>query len=174
VVEDPREAQRSRPGASLARGSLAMLYRRSSPTPPRLLLRIVATAGTGTLFAVAACSSSGAEGLGPGTPSDASDTSDIDGSFGCGNNPCGSSKLPDDASDTDASPDATMLACGGGVCGTVALPDAGDGGDAAASEPDAGIADGSRADAYADDATVDAAEDAGLCHPCGVVVHLDE
>jgi hypothetical protein len=141
-----------------------MLYRKAPPNPPRLLLRIVATAGAGALLAMTGCSSSSSEGSATITPSDAS------------------------------ADDAMMLACGAGlVCGSLAAPppDGGDSGDAGATGPcgghvcgsialpqDAGdldAADGHVADAGGDsEAPTDASEDAtGFCHPCGVVVAPD-
>jgi len=42
-----------------------MLYRKAPPQPTRLLLRVVAVAGSGALLAAAACSSSSSEGSVP-------------------------------------------------------------------------------------------------------------
>jgi hypothetical protein len=39
-----------------------MLYRKAPPQPPRLLLRVVAVAGSGTLLAAAACTMSTSSG----------------------------------------------------------------------------------------------------------------
>lgn len=78
-----------------------MHYRKSSPNPPRLLLRIVATAGAGAL--VGACSS------GSGTES----------GHPCGSGFCGSAVMI--PSDADVDGDAE-LRCGTGVCGSIGLP----------------------------------------------------
>ena len=128
-----------------------MLYRKSPPTPPRLLLRIVATAGAGALLGVAACSSSHAVGLSDSSPSDASD---IDAAFDHDGSTPGLVPNPD-----------AEVACGPSrLCGVVALPtDAGDGGESA----DAG-------DAGHGAAVSDAADDGtSPCHPCGVIVNPD-
>jgi hypothetical protein len=132
-----------------------MLYRKSSPNPPRLLLRIVATAGAGALVGAAACSSS--EPSGP-----------------CGGGPCGTVVLvPDsglDAGTPDAqSADATAEAeagqgpGGGGPSGSVAAPpDAGDGG-----ESEAGTVVGGGLFPKPD-----AEAESGPCGggPCGVII----
>jgi hypothetical protein len=156
-----------------------MLYRKSPPTPPRFLLRIAAAAGAGTLFGIAACggAESGIEGAAPAIPSDAS----VDAPLACGAVFCGLVSEPVDASDTDSAqtmtsglvsmPDDAGLACGNGVCGSVGhLPDAGDAGDKdadATGDADSGLLDGPPADAIAVDGGL-------ICHPCGVVVHVDE
>jgi hypothetical protein len=97
--------------------SLAMHYRKSSPNPPRLLLRIVAAAGAGAV--VGACSSGSGQGSHPvGLADSAPDA---------GDNCCpgvvdtGASDIPDGSADTDAE-----LHCGIGVCGIVIEPDAGE------------------------------------------------
>jgi hypothetical protein len=152
-----------------------MLYRKSPPAPPRLLLRIAAAAGAGTLYGIAACSSPpGLTGVAPAIPSDASD----DAPLACGGEFCGI--VYDGSVGDDALP-----ACGGGFCGILYeggvdgmahphdgssdLPDAGDqgGGDAA---PVLGVVDGSPVDASAADAADDAT---APCHPCGVVIRPD-
>ncbi len=141
-----------------------MLYRKASPTPPRLLLRIVATAGAGALLGMAACSSSSSNGVGPSPPTDAADEAEFDASSGSVTNP----------------PDAT-LPCGGGPCGSVALPpDGGDAGglvpdaDAEASPVDASF-DGSDASFDGSDASVDSPDAIAHCGGvCGVIVHVDE
>jgi hypothetical protein len=142
-----------------------MIYRKSSPTPPRLLLRIVATAGAGTLLAVAACSSRGAEGLSPDAPTDASDT-DGASSFG------GSMVNPDAA--LNCGDEGSACYGGGGIF--IFPPDGGDAGDGDAAmspDADADVLDGSPVDAA--EASADATSDAaGPCHPCGVVVRPDE
>jgi hypothetical protein len=146
-----------------------MLYRKAPPTPPRLLLRIVATAGAGALMGMAACSSSSVNGLAADSPADAADDADLlDAS------PVFTGLL--------ANPDAT-LPCGGGPCGSVALPP--DGGDAGGPVYDADAggpiydadAGGSPADASLDgsDAGVDSPDAIAHCGGfCGVVVHVDE
>ena len=137
-----------------------MLYRKAPPTPPRLLLRIVATAGAGALLGMTACSSSSSNGVGPSPPTDAADEAEFDASpivTGLVANP----------------PDAT-LACGGGPCGSVALPP--DGGDAGGLVPDAD-AEASPVDASFDgsDASVDSPDAIAHCGGvCGVIVHVDE
>jgi hypothetical protein len=137
-----------------------MLYRKAPPTPPRLLLRIIATAGVGALVGTAGCSSAAANGTTTLPPSDASDDAPMmevhgivtnpDASDPCNGFPCGGFVVDPDAS----------LACGDSrLCGAVILRE--DAGDAMAPE----------------DAAEDAAplEDAsGPCHPCGVVVRPDE
>ena len=143
-----------------------MLYRKASPTPPRLLLRIVATAGAGALLGMTACSSSSSNGVGPNPPTDAADegvnlgvdggVADLDAFMGL-----------------VAYPDAT-LACGGGPCGSVALPP--DGGDAGGLVPDAD-AEASPVDASFDgaDTGVDSPDAIAHCGGvCGVIVHVDE
>jgi hypothetical protein len=120
-----------------------MHYRKSSPNPPRLLLRIVAAAGAGAV--VGACSSGSGQGeshlftgsigsqLGDAEPSDA----DVDGNSdpGCGVLCCGfcgsTVGLSQDAGeassvggglyDAGADHDAE-LPCGTGVCGSVVSP----------------------------------------------------
>jgi len=147
-------------GAPIATVS-RMLYRKSSPSPPRLLLRIVATAGAGALVGGAACSSS--EPTGP-----------------CGGGPCGTVVLvPDsglDASTPEAqSADAAAEAEAGyltgvvpdgpgpsvdGPSGSVPAYDAGDSG-----EPEAGTVVGLVR-------KPDAEAESGPCGggPCGSVV----
>jgi hypothetical protein len=122
-----------------------MLYRKTAPTPPRLLLRIVATVGAGALLGVAACSSSTSSGSVPSAPTDAADEADFVDSAGSIANPFLDATLP----------------CGGGPCGSVAhLPDAGDGGDL---PPDAS------------DTGVDAPDDVTHCGGvCGVIVRPDQ
>jgi hypothetical protein len=135
-----------------------MLYRKASPTPPRLLLRIVATAGAGALLGMTACSSSSSNGVGPSPPTDAADEAEFDAFSGSVTNP----------------PDAT-LPCGGGPCGgLIILPQ--DGGDAGAPASDAD-AEASPEDASPDaaDASVDSPDAIAHCGGvCGVIVHVDE
>ncbi len=118
-----------------------MLYRRSPLHPPKLLLRVAASAGLGTLVGMAACSSGSSsayspEGSAPATPSDASDDgSTIVECLGF----CGFVVEPDEAgepdadaglvTDADAGPvidashdDASMESCNP-VCGIVVHPD---------------------------------------------------
>jgi hypothetical protein len=62
-----------------------MVYRKSPPRPPRLLLRVVAAAGAGALLGATACSSnSPIEGSLPAVPND----SGADHSAGGGVAPC--------------------------------------------------------------------------------------
>jgi hypothetical protein len=90
-----------------------MLYRKLPQHPPTVLLRIVATVGTGALLGAVACSSQSDTGHGNDASPEAS------------------------ASDAgeDAEPGITGLMCYPGVCGVVANPDA------AAMKPDTGDAD---------------------------------
>jgi hypothetical protein len=113
-------------GILLARASSVMIYRKHSPTPPRLLLRIVGTAGAGALLGAAACSSSSAPpvvmGVVPnvetdGAASDAAPVVAMTGSVAC---------LPD-ATDgvvgcPDTSPDASADAHLQVVTGIVVSP----------------------------------------------------
>ena len=142
-----------------------MLYRKSPPTAPRLLLRIVATAGTGALLAMTACgSSSSSEGSAAITPSDGS--ADDAASSMCADHVCGFVAMPPDDGG-DAGDARATGPCGGHLCGTIALPQD-------ASDLDG--ADGHVADAGGDsEAPTDASEDAtGPCHPvCGVIVAPD-
>jgi hypothetical protein len=142
-----------------------MLYRRSPLSPPKLLLRVIATAGVGTLLGVAACSSSSAtpdsQNLGPEgsagiVPSDASDEEVTVGCLGF----CGIAVQPD--------------ACGNPGCepsGSVYVPpEAGEPDDASpVTDADAGPATDAASDASTDDGST------GPCHPvCGIIVHPDE
>jgi hypothetical protein len=114
-----------------------MIYRKQSPTPPRMLLRIVGTAGAGTLLSVAACGSPSPEVVGSapgsapivgGTSSDAAaDSASYTVLGGVVVNPSGSVACPDDGSvvlgcpvihPADASDDATDH----GITGIVACP----------------------------------------------------
>src|SRR5579859_5373441 len=59
---------------------LPMLYRKSSPQPARLLLRIVSTSGAGALLGLAACGGADLTGGAPIPPQpDASDESPVGG-----------------------------------------------------------------------------------------------
>jgi hypothetical protein len=149
-----------------------MLYRKTPATPPRLLLRIMATAGTGALLGAAACG--GVDSTSTGSPvspvrdvADAQPTGD-DGSITMGfvvGMPTGLLPLV-----RDAGGDAT-LACGTGFCGSAVMPPA-DGGDAGADASGADTSDAAAKDA-ADDAGL-LADDGGSLHcppVCGVVVH---
>ncbi len=143
-----------------------MLYRKAAPGPPRLLLRIVATAGAGALLGVAACSSSSTSGSSPLVPSaDAADNGDLDAT------PILTGLLPNH-------PDATLLPCGaGGPCGAIALPHLDGGDEASADGSDAGADAGNDAasDAEISDTGVNDLAEGGIlvhCPPtCGVVVH---
>jgi hypothetical protein len=161
-----------------------MHYRKTSPTPPRLLLRIVATAGAGALFGVAACGS-GSEGSAPATPSDNTPAT-------CGGHVCGSIALPSDEDsgfpEASVSGEDDAKGCTSVICdGSVSFPEA------SAPFPDGSVAflpDGGEPDAPSADAPDDAIspchpcgvvigivihpEDAAPCSPCGVVVHPEE
>jgi hypothetical protein len=141
-----------------------MLYRKAPPTPPRLLLRIVATVGAGALLGMAGCASSSSNGVGPNPPTDAADEALNLGVDGGGADLDVFMGLVGDAT----------LPCGGGPCGSVALPP--DGGDAGGLLPDAD-ADASPVDASFDgsDASVDSPDAIAHCGGvCGVIVHVDE
>jgi len=131
-----------------------MLYRKSAPTPPRLLLRIAATAGASALLGAVACSSS-SSGSVPAAPTDAGDQGDVDmngsSSSGGSGSPIVTGVLP------SPHPDASGP-CGGHPCGSMIMPadDAGDEGNVVS---DAEIAPD------------DVAHCGGVC---GVIVHLDQ
>jgi hypothetical protein len=140
-----------------------MLYRKSSPNPPRFLLRIVATAGASALLSVAACG--GDTGGSTGNPNPDAETTGP-----CGAGPCGVVPLPTGDSGwvgggslpapTDAGPEARTGPCGGGPCGVVVMPhDAGE----------ASIVGGGTM------VSLDSGGDAhgGPCNggPCGVIIH---
>ena len=145
-----------------------MHYRRSSPNPPRLLLRIVAAAGAGAV--VGACSS----GSGPGShPLGLADSAPDAGDNCCpGAVDTGASDIPDASADTDAE-----LHCGIGVCGSIVEPDAdgvpGDGGgnDCGSCFVGGGLFD--TGGSYVPDGGTDA--DAALCGVgvCGIVIAPD-
>ena len=143
-----------------------MLYRKSSPNPPRFLLRIVATAGASALLTAAACV--GDTGGSTGNPNPDAEAPGIPP---CGaGGVCGVVPLPTSDSGfvgggslpapTDAGLEARTGPCGGGPCGVVAMPqDAGEAsivGDGTMPSADSG------ADAHG-----------GPCNggPCGVIIH---
>jgi hypothetical protein len=135
-----------------------MLYRKAAPNPPRLLLRIAATAGAGALLGAVACSST-SSGSVAAPPTDSGDQGDVDmsgssSSGGSGSMPIVTGVLP--------SPHPDAAGCGGGPCGVMVRPpdDAGDASDLA---PDA-VSD-------AEIAPDDVAHCGGVC---GVIVHLDQ
>src|SRR5580692_4720732 len=120
-----------------------MVYRRASRRSPRLLLRIVATAGVGALFGSGACGSDNPQpqflfygGSAPSSNEDAA--ADDSGTPTCHSmSMCGTGKLPDDGDDAsveggddggnDGAADASDAADGGCsmVCGSVVeFPDA--------------------------------------------------
>jgi hypothetical protein len=121
-----------------------MLYRKAPPAPPRLLLRIVATAGAGALLGFTGCSSSS------GSPVDSGSVVGPEAGL--------MANVPSDASD-DSAP--TVNSSSGGI---IVMPDD----DASPADAEAGL-DGSSPDAF--DGSGDAT---GPCHPCGVVVRPDE
>ena len=130
-----------------SRGVFSTLYRKSPPTPPKLLLRIVATAGASALLGVAACSdsTSGFHGVGvvdATPPPDSGDDSTVgvgvvgsvaylpdaghDTGLPCGTGVCGVVAMPHDAGEAGTD---SGLPCGIGFCGTVVMPhDAGEAG----------------------------------------------
>jgi hypothetical protein len=130
-----------------------MLYRKAAPNPPRLLLRIAATAGAGALLGAAACSSVGEphglvpmpNGLVANPPTDAADQGDSTGT----------------PITTGVLPNPNPGPCGGGPCGVMVRPpdDAGD------------VAPDSGAVSDAEIAPDDVAHCGGVC---GVIVHLDQ
>ena len=145
-----------------------MLYRKLSPRPPRLLLRIVATAGTGTLLGIVACGTDSATFNGtlasPG-PDAAHVPSADDASIGMGGflgmavGVVDASVLDDaggDAADGARLDDASPVKDSGEDAGSDATKDASD---------DAQVSDG---------AIKDAADEGDVLHcppVCGVVVH---
>ncbi len=146
-----------------------MLYRKVPPSPPRLLLRIVATAGTGALLGAAACSSTSSGSIAGGSitnmPSDdASDASNAVMGFGA--YPCyEDASACVDAAGPITNPDEGGP-CNGGLCGAVGMimpgGDAGDAGEPAM-------------DASSDGESLDATDD-GTVHcggVCGVIIHID-
>jgi hypothetical protein len=130
-----------------------MIYRRSPPHPPRLLLRVVGAAGTGLLLGAAACSgevNSGLLGQAPDdvadaannphalltdatpAPADEASTTPPDGCLNgfCGFFPrpsdagfAGSLPMPEDAGHSDDARDAALTCGHGGVCGSVVMPE---------------------------------------------------
>ncbi len=141
-----------------------MLYRKAPPNPPRLLLRIAATAGAGALVQMAACTSTSS--MGPNSDSPDASESDVLGVVDAsGFDVFGSASLPD-ASESDAFQ---------GV-GSSRSPDA--------SESDAGDLDAPDSRGYVDDTGIlsspdvdaaDARPETGPCNPvCGLIVHVDE
>jgi hypothetical protein len=124
-----------------------MLYRKSSPKPPTLLLRIVATAGASALLGVSACSD--VMGVVPDAGGVVPDAGEAGNPSPCGGGPCGSVVMPPDGGEAGVvgggivvSPDAGADAqgpCGGHVCGVLVMPpDAGDDGTAPSGSIDSG------------------------------------
>jgi len=127
-----------------------MLYRKSSPNPPRLLLRIVATAGAGALLGSTACSSSagpcgggvcGTAILVPDSGLDAgtfdAQSADAAAEAEAGQEPSGVGLVSLDAGNSGEPEAATTVEgglfpkpdaeagsrpCGGGPCGVVVMP----------------------------------------------------
>jgi hypothetical protein len=109
-----------------------MIYRKQSPTPPRLLLRIVGTAGAGTLLSVAACGSNPPPDVFMGSVpnGDTSNDGGVDSASFIGEgsvaNPPGSVACPPDGSDVvgcpGTFPDASDDATDHGITGSVACP----------------------------------------------------
>jgi hypothetical protein len=136
-----------------------MLYRKAPPNPPRLLLRIVATAGAGALLGMPACGGmTNIEGL-TISPTDAGEDGESDAQ------PIFTGLLAN-------SPDANSSVCGANlVCGSVALLP--DGGDAGLDAPEDARAAGDAGDVR-DAEGLDAADDVVTCGGvCGVIVHID-
>jgi|SRR5580704_5453214 hypothetical protein len=110
-----------------------MIYRKQSPTPPRLLLRIVGTAGAGTLLGMAACGSNpnivgstgGVETNDGGMSSDGASDSAPD-TIVMGSVVTGSVACPADGSDVvgcpGTFPDASDDAADHGISGSVVCP----------------------------------------------------
>jgi hypothetical protein len=136
-----------------------LIYRRTPPNPTKLLLRIVAGAGTGALVGMAACGSSEIMGSAVGSLHD--DAGADDGAVPQCLGLCGSGTEPD-AGDSGSTVDADEGGnpCANHVCGTIPAPEDA-GGDATPSDSGSG-------DAQQDDG--------GPCHGgvCGVIVHLEE
>jgi len=108
-----------------------MIYRKQSPTAPRLLLRIVGAAGAGMLLSVAACGSNSSPDVMGSVPNgDASNDGGGDSApfIGEGSvaNPPGSVACPPDGSDVVGCPgifpDASDDATDHGITGSVACP----------------------------------------------------
>ncbi|HTB73970.1 MAG TPA: hypothetical protein VK762_12035 [Polyangiaceae bacterium] len=138
-----------------------MLYRKAPPSPPRLLLRIVATAGTSALVGAVACSSTSSGSIAIMPSDDASDASNAVMGFGA--YPCyEDASACGDAAGLITNPDDGGP-CNGGPCGAVIMPgdDAGDAG-----EPPM--------DASSDGESLDAVDEGTVhCGVCGVIVHID-
>jgi len=125
-----------------------MLYRKAPPGPPRLLLRIVATAGAGALLGFTGCSSDS------GSPVDSGSAVGPEGGL-----------LPNVASDASDDSAPVVFSSSGGI---MIRPDD----DASPPDAEAGL-DVSSPDAF--DGSGDATDDATApCHPCGVVVRPDQ
>jgi len=119
-----------------------MLYRKSPPKPPRLLLRIVSAASAGALVGACGGSSGGGSqdhtifaGSLPGVPQDAGDEEAVSVGGGSRCTDC----MPSDAGPSDAElmDGGFLVAPDSGFHGTMAFP--GDGGDAG-NDADAGDA----------------------------------
>jgi hypothetical protein len=144
-----------------------MIYRKAAPNPPRLLLRIVASAGAGALLGVAACGPSDAPGSIVSVPhaSDAATDAEVDGDQFAAGFCCGSVV----GAPPGISPDGGILSypADGGILSYPA--DAGDAGDSSDAPGDAeSLGD---TGAGSSDATDDVTHCGGFC---GVVVHPDE
>jgi hypothetical protein len=128
-----------------------MLYRKTPPSPPRLLLRIVATAGAGVLLGAAACSSSSQATSSMPTGPEGGDDAESEAST------IVTGVLP-------SYPDAT--ACGGHPCGSIVMPPG-----------DAGEVSDHDQPGDADDLATDATDAGNIAHcggVCGVIVHPDQ
>ena len=148
-----------------------MLYRRTPRNPPTLLLRIVATAGAGTLLGMASCGgeTSTANGSLPFVPAtqnqepQGDDDSGPPPGFCQGSNFCGF--IAYGVVDAGA-PDEEAPSCGGHPCGSVGYIDAEASIDSSVDTPDVSVAD------VEVHGVVPLPEDAGYDahHPIGVVV----
>ena len=143
-----------------------MLYRKVPPSPPRLLLRIVATAGTGALLGAAACSSTSSGSIAGGSITNMPSDDASNAVMGFGAYPCyEDASACVDAAGPITNPDEGGP-CNGGLCGAVGMimpgGDAGDAGEPAM-------------DASSDGESLDATDD-GTVHcggVCGVIIHID-
>jgi hypothetical protein len=116
----------------------SVLYRRSPPNPPRLLLRIVATAGTSALLGAAGCGGEVA-----GSAGNFGSDAKAETQRACGGGLCDGPGFTYDAE--------SHLQCGGGPCGSVTTPPASTwlGGGVMAS-PDAGMMASPRGGGFVD------------------------
>jgi hypothetical protein len=150
-----------------------MLYRNQPPRPPRLLLRIVATAGTGALLGVAACGTDSPAFSGtlasPGPDAAEAPSTDDDASAGLGGFLGMATGVADASVLDDADGDAADRARPDGDAA-----DAGEGSDAAEDAGNDAAKDASEEGDVPDGAIKDAADEGDVLHcppVCGIVVH---